>query len=158
MGALCPLGWSASHGSSVPLIKFQISPILSHLTSSGSKKKEHSICECHKSFALIQNMVWGLLHCPTPPAHWAVGQPNFVEESCQGVTSSKKANNYPGLHPIKGYQDYGPHFLRLWLESEDDHVAFASKDFKNKIIVWVLILTICLILKSGVRIPTFLVV
>ena len=61
------------------------------------------MCESHQNFTLTRNVGLGLLLCPTPPAHQAVGQPSYVEISSQGVMSSKKVNNYPGLHRIKGY-------------------------------------------------------
>ena len=41
------------------------------------------------------------LLCSTPPTHWTVNQPHYVQVSSHGVTSGKKAGNYPGLYSVK---------------------------------------------------------
>jgi hypothetical protein len=59
---------------------------------------------CRQGFTLTQNMSWGFLLCSAYPTQGAVSQSHNVKVSSQGVMSGKKANNHPGLRPVKGQQ------------------------------------------------------
>ena len=62
-GALCSLNRCASHGSPIPLIKFQVASRPRLLTSSGNKQKEPSVAEASHA----HNVSWGFLLSPTHP-------------------------------------------------------------------------------------------
>lgn len=145
---LCLFDWSASCGSPVPLLKFQIPPYWAIWPAQGPRKR-NTVCvivtkvsHSHKTWVEVS------LTPPTPLAHWAVGQSNYVEISSQGVMSSKNTldcipSKDTGLVLASGLQ---PSVLKTVTRIGTWYVAFPSKDFKNKIIAWVLILRICLTL------------
>jgi hypothetical protein len=58
--------------------------------------------EWSQSFTLTQNVGQGFILCSTPPTHWTVWQPQQTKISPQGIMSSEKASNSPGLYPVKG--------------------------------------------------------
>ena len=76
---LDPIICFPSHRSPVPLLKFQIAPIIILLTTFGSKKKEPKyVCEWGQGFTLTQNMDWGFLFCSTPLTLGTVVRTHYV--------------------------------------------------------------------------------
>jgi len=58
--------------------------------------------EWSQSFTLAKNVGRGFILCSTPPTQWTVWQPQQMKMSSQGIMSCEKANNSPGLYPVKG--------------------------------------------------------
>jgi hypothetical protein len=58
--------------------------------------------EWSQSFTLTKDVDRGFNLCPTSPTQWTVWQPHWVKMSPQGIMSSEKASNSPGLCPVKG--------------------------------------------------------
>jgi hypothetical protein len=59
--------------------------------------------ECHQGFTLTQHMGNSFLPSPTFPTQGTMCESHEVKMSSQGVMTSEKANNYPGLCPVKGH-------------------------------------------------------
>ena len=57
--------------------------------------------KCDHSFALTQNVSWCFFLYVAVPTQRNVNQPRYVETSSQGVMSSWKVSDNPGLRPIK---------------------------------------------------------
>ena len=60
------------------------------------------VSECSQGLTFEENVGRGYLLNSTFPTQWAVLQPKHVEVSSRGVKANKKANDSPGLIPIKG--------------------------------------------------------
>ena len=80
-----------------------MAPIFRFIISSGSKKKEARYACLSEAKASHSHKMWTEVSSSIPQStSGVVTQPHYIKMYSQGVMSSKKASDNPGLCPIKG--------------------------------------------------------